>query len=555
MTINTLKCGRSPLPSPTVARSSTHQSVFLKPNVLIEPLFNGWYAWPYLIAPATAALCTENLHLKILQSFVAAPQVHIDFLKEPKNMGGPFLDYPIERVGEVATLLEQTKREAAPLLQLAVAIKQLDKHLMKEAKGYSLEPLYGDIPTPLKGYVELLYDLNNFPSLRFIEGLLYKSPYYMKQAQSIQLSLTTNDDRSFIFSTPRLLEPDSLRLPIAFDHPGIDMLFQMRYNPKPLGWIQEQLQITPEQQPLFQQLFSDQPNTLKAERYNGDDVRIRYYGHACLLIETSEVSLLTDPVICYDYDNGIDCFSYADLPAVIDYVLITHSHQDHVLFEHLLPLRHRIGTIVVPKSNGGALADPSLKLMFRTLGFKNVIELDEMESLPLPDGVLTGLPFPGEHVDINIRSKIAYHIALKHRTVMCLADSTNVDPALYDHIHAETGNVDVMFLGMECDGGPATWLYGPLMTKPLPRSMDQSRRFESSDYRRAIQIVARFQPEQVYVYAMGQEPWLRHLTSIIEDPDSKRVTESNRLLQDCHDRGMAAERLYCKKELHLTDLR
>ncbi len=90
------------------------------------------------------------------------------------------------------------------------------------------------------------------------------------------------------------------------------------------------------------------------------------------------------------------------------------------------------------------------------------------------------------------------------------------------------------------------------MSKPLPRSMDQSRRFESSDYAGAIQVVDCFQPEQLYVYAMGQEPWLRHLTSIIEDPTSKRITESNRLLQDCHDRGIIAERLYCKKELYLT---
>lgn len=128
-----------------------------------------------------------------------------------------------------------------------------------------------------------------------------------------------------------------------------------------------------------------------------------------------------------------------------------------------------------------------------------------------------------------IRSQIAYHIALKHSTVMRSADSINVDPVLYDHIQAETGNVNVMHLGMECDAGSATWLYGPLMTEPLPRSMDQSPRFESSDYRRASQIVARFQPEQGYVYTMGQERWLRHLTPIIEDPASKCITEVNRI--------------------------
>lgn len=35
-------------------------------------------------------------------------------------------------------------------------------------------------------------------------------------------------------------------------------------------------------------------------------------------------------------------FSDIALPDEIDYVLITHNHQDHVLFETLLRLRHKI---------------------------------------------------------------------------------------------------------------------------------------------------------------------------------------------------------------------
>lgn len=52
------------------------RSVCLKPNVLAEPLFNQWYAWPYLIPPVSAAMYTANAHLKMMESFVAAPQVH-----------------------------------------------------------------------------------------------------------------------------------------------------------------------------------------------------------------------------------------------------------------------------------------------------------------------------------------------------------------------------------------------------------------------------------------------------------------------------------------------
>ena len=68
------------------------------------------------------------------------------------------------------------------------------------------------------------------------------------------------------------------------------------------------------------------------------------------------MSILLDPVLSYTYDSDISRYTYEDLPDVIDYVLITHNHQDHILFETLLQLRHRIRHIVVPRNGGGALA-------------------------------------------------------------------------------------------------------------------------------------------------------------------------------------------------------
>ena len=67
-----------------------------------------------------------------------------------------------------------------------------------------MQPLYDEIPDILKGYVELSYDLNNNPSYRIIEPLLYKSRYYDDSAQSLMLSAVTGDDRPFVLSTPRL---------------------------------------------------------------------------------------------------------------------------------------------------------------------------------------------------------------------------------------------------------------------------------------------------------------------------------------------------------------
>jgi L-ascorbate metabolism protein UlaG (beta-lactamase superfamily) len=244
-------------------------------------------------------------------------------------------------------------------------------------------------------------------------------------------------------------------------------------------------------------------------------------------------------------------YTYEDLPQKLDYLLITHNHQDHCMFETLLQLRHRVKNVVVPKSNSGNLADPSLKLLLQQIGFKQVREIDEMESLEIPGGHITGLPFFGEHADMDVRTKIAHLITIKGKKVLCAADSNNVEPRMYDHVQAIVGDVDAVFLGMECDGGPLSWLYGPLLTKPLPRKHDQSRRFDGSDYDKAIAIVNRLNPKHTYVYAMGQEPWLTYLTSIQYTEESRPITESNRLVEECQKRGIQSERLFGHKELFL----
>jgi L-ascorbate metabolism protein UlaG (beta-lactamase superfamily) len=248
----------------------------------------------------------------------------------------------------------------------------------------------------------------------------------------------------------------------------------------------------------------------------------------------------------------LERYSFCDLPEQIDYVLITHNHQDHCMFETLLQLRHRIKNVVVPKNNGGSLADPSLKLLLQHVGFDQVREIDELETIPVEGGGITGLPFLGEHADLNIRTKIAYLVNLEGNTMVCAADSNNIDPHLYRNLHDFIGPVDVFFVGMECDGAPLSWLYGPLLTKPMPRKVDQSRRFDGSNFEKAIDIVERLQPSQVYVYAMGQEPWLTYLTSIQYTDESRPIVESNKLVQECRNRGLTAERLYGHKEIFLN---
>lgn len=530
---------------------NTQDKMYLKGNVMIEPLFNHWYAWSYLISPSTAPMYVANLHLKLMESFIVAPQVHVSALKNPANLGGPFIDYDAGKVPQVKALREKTLKDNQHMLAFADAVKTLDKILADEATGLSLQSLYQKVPDPLRGYVELVYDLNNQPSIRFIEGLLYHSPYYNEASQSVTLTLTERDQRSFVFSTPRLDHGGGLTLDLPFKHPGLTQLFKMKDAPQPVGHAAEALGIKADEAEVFNTFFSSEPSPSRPE-FKGGGVRIRYFGHACILIESEHTSVLCDPVISYPCASGLERYSFCDLPEQIDYALITHNHQDHCMFETLLQLRHKIKNVVVPKNSGGNLADPSLKLILQHAGFPQVREIDEMETIPVEGGGITGLPFLGEHADLNIRTKIAYLVKLEDNTIVCAADSNNIEPCLYRNLQQFVGPVDVFFVGMECDGAPLSWLYGPLLTRAMPRKVDQSRRFDGSNFEKAFDIVERLRPAQVYVYAMGQEPWLTYLTSIQYTDESRPIVEANKLVQECRTRGITAEKLYGRKEIFLN---
>jgi L-ascorbate metabolism protein UlaG (beta-lactamase superfamily) len=524
------------------------QELYFKPDVQFEPLVNRWYAWAHLIAPGTAAMNLANSHLKIMRSFVSAPQVHAAAVKKPSMRGGPFLDIDPARVGEVRDFLEQTLQKQGHMIGFAEAVKSLHDMIAHEANGASMESLYQRVPEALKGYVELVYDLNNNPSVRFIERLLYRSPYYDESLQALDLSFIGTDYRPFVFSTPRLDDEKHLRIEIPFRHQGVDELFKMRHSPKPFEYIKEALGLDGKCDDRFSSFFTSQPPG-KPSKYDGNGIRIRYLNHACILIETDDISIMTDPVVSYDYPSDVHRYTYSDLPTFIDYVLITHTHSDHVVLESLLQLRHKIGAVIVPRCGAGTLEDPSLKLVLENIGFADVREIDELESITVKGGSITGVPFLGEHGDLNIRSKIAHLIRLEGTSILCAADSRNVEFKLYERLHEAIGDVDYLFLGMECDGAPLSWMYGALYTKPIERKADQTRRLNGSDYERGIDIVNRFNCRRAYVYAMGQEPWLSFLTSIQYTNESKPIIESNKLIDACRNHGIMSERLYGAKEI------
>ena len=546
---------------------------YLKPTIKAEPLIWNWYAWSYLIPPLTAACNIAERHLRIMQSYVQNPQIHAQAVKDPKLLGGPFIDLDGIQVSEIQELINQTKKDCAELILLHDAFKELDKSLQVEAQGDSLESYYARIPTHLKGLIELVYDLNNHPSIRLIEPLLYQK-YYSTEGQRIALSDTKNDFRKFVLSTPRINQEDEVYLNIPFSDSRLDILFKMKEEPQDFSKIQALFDIPESKKQLFASFFTttpcttEQSNTLVTtntnnknievvdngnnRNYKGQGIRLRYFGHACLLVQTKSVSILFDPVISYPIQTEeaqkMPRYTLSDLPDHIDYVVITHNHQDHIMFEILLQLRHKIGSIVFPANHLGALEDPSIKLILQHTGFSSLIELKEMETITLADGEITALPFLGEHSDLNIQSKMAYSIKLKDKQFLFAADSNNLDPTLYDHIFSYLGPIDMLFLGMECDGAPLTWLYGPLLTGSLKRTYDRNRTLSGSNFEKAWSIAEKSGCKEAYVYAMGQEPWLNYVMALQYSPESPQMIESNKFIQACQAHGIASERLFGKKE-------
>jgi len=253
-------------------------------------------------------------------------------------------------------------------------------------------------------------------------------------------------------------------------------------------------------------------------------------------------------VISYKVPSEVPRFTFEDLPDVIDYVVLTHNHQDHVLFESLLQLRHKVKHVVCPANNQGFLADPSLKLILEKIGFSSVISLGDFETIAIPEGRIMGLPFLGEHSDLNIHSKIAHFVTLKDTKILFAADSNNLDHELYVNIFNHIGPIDILFVGMECDGAPLTWLYGPLLANPLKRTYDNARTLSGSNFQKAWNIVRESGCKEAYVYAMGQEPWLNYIMALQYSPDSIQITESDLFVKTCQDLGIKSERLYGKKE-------
>ena len=518
---------------------------FLKPDVIIEPLVDRFYAWLHTVAPVQAAMNLASVQIPLLESYLQSPQVHINASHNPALRGGLFVDVPGDRADEVRALLKSIKHDRAEMLRFAAAIGEAEQIVRQGASGFDLTPLYPKLPAELAGLVEVAYDTGNQPSVRFIEPLVYESSAYTEDRQSVQLSIDRGTERPFILSTPRLPSPDVLELKVPFRHPGLEELFRARVHGSPLARLREMLELGDDEAALLDGLLASEPD-LGSDRHVDGGGRIRYFGHACLVLQTPQAAIITDPFISADSSAG-DRFTYRDLPDYIDLALITHGHQDHIVLETLLQLRGRVGAVVVPRSSRGSLCDPSLGLYLAHLGMP-VVEADDFSEVEFPGGKVVATPFLGEHADLDIRAKSTYCVRLGGRTIFVGADSSGIDPVLYRYMRNHVGTVDMAFLGMECAGAPLTWLYQALLTQPVTKKMSDSRTLSGSNAVQASAIMTELGAREAYVYAMGEESWLGHVMATTYTEDSYQLQQVNEFMSWCASNGVKSGNLYGKQE-------
>jgi L-ascorbate metabolism protein UlaG (beta-lactamase superfamily) len=518
---------------------------FLRPDAIIEPLVDGFYGWMHTVAPVQAAMNLAFVQVPLLESYLQSPQVHINACNNPALRGGFFVNVAESRSGEVRELLAAIKRDRAPILDFAAGVAEAEELVRTSATGFDLTPLYPKLPSVLSGLVEIAYDSNNQPAVRFIEPLVYESSVYTEDRQSVQLSLETGIERPFILSTPRLSSPDVLDLRMPFRHPGLEELFRSRVHGTTLARLREMLELGDDEATALGRLLAREPD-LSTDRHIDSGARIRYFNHACLVLQTPEAAIITDPWVSADA-SATDRYTYRDLPDYIDLALITHGHQDHVVLETLLALRGRIGSVVVPRSSRGNMADPSLALYLSHLGLP-VTEVDDFSEVDFPGGKVIATPFLGEHADLDIRAKSTYCVRLGGRTLFVGADSSGIDPGLYRYIRSHVGPVDIAFLGMECAGAPLTWLYGGLFTKPITKKMSNSRTLSGSNAEQAAGIMTELGANEAYIYAMGEESWLGHVMATSYNDDSYQLKQVEEFMTWCADHGVKSDHLLGQHE-------
>jgi hypothetical protein len=67
-----------------------------------------------------------------------------------------------------------------------------------------------------------------------------------------------------------------------------------------------------------------------------------------------------------------------------------------------------------------------------------------------------------------------------------------------------------------------------------------------------MSIVDMLAPKEVYIYALGLEPWYKYFMGVDYADDSEQIVQSKKFMAYCKEKNVKAEMLYGKKIMHLT---
>lgn len=174
-------------------------------------------------------------------------------------------------------------------------------------------------------------------------------------------------------------------------------------------------------------------------------MRIRSVGHACLELETNGLRIVSDPW----WEGPAYHGQWHPWPAprpeglaerTIDYLYLSHGHEDHLHVPTLRTLRRSGTTVLVPELVAGALA-PSLR---DELGFCEVVELRHGRTVPLRRGLRATCY-------LNVTDSILV-LEDGDRVLVNANDALHASPpAVIDHfcrlLRARHPSIDTLFLG------------------------------------------------------------------------------------------------------------
>ena len=169
-------------------------------------------------------------------------------------------------------------------------------------------------------------------------------------------------------------------------------------------------------------------------------------GHACLLFESRDTTLLSDPCLFSLHFEELNYyFPRVDIQRDKfprpDAVYLSHRHQDHFDVRTLAYLK-RNDRILKPNVRIMAPNDPILLEVLKELEFENVEILADFEPIPVKDVIIT--PTPSLNQSSTAQDYFPEHGLLVHDGQVTAWNQvdTIVSPEIIDHIGKIYGGVD-----------------------------------------------------------------------------------------------------------------